>query len=120
MNNPVTYPYQALTAMQKYQAVCASTDELSCRLALWPDQTHLSNMIGITTSNATPGMNTEICLFGILYDAAWDWIPFRPIFVGAGGYLTQTMPNTAVYQIAKALGPHTIFVSPSQFFLLNP
>ncbi len=118
--NLITYSYQALTAMRKYQVVCPSTDEMSCKLVNWPDQIDLSNIIGITMHDAIPGEAINICLFGILYDTSWDWESFKPIYVGDGGYLTQIMPPRSIYKVAKALGPNTIYVAPSQLFLLTP
>jgi hypothetical protein len=115
----VTYQWQALTSMQQYQAVSASSDELSCQLANWPDQSLLSNVLGVILNNALAGQLVTVVLFGIIYDPNFNWIPKNPVYIGNGGYLTQTIPNTSVYQIGKAIGPHTLFVCPSPFLLLN-
>lgn len=115
----VIYKWQALTPMQKYQAVSSSSDELSCQLANWPNQTLLSNVLGVILSNAVAGQLVEVVLLGIIYDSSFSWIPNAPVYIGSGGYLTQTIPSTAVYQIGKAVGTHTLFISPSQFLLLN-
>jgi len=121
MDSQVTYQLQAKTAMQKYQAVSqCSTDEMSCELVTWPDEARLSNFLGVITNNATPGQNTTIVMYGIISDPNFSWIANSPIYIGAGGYLTQTMPTSNVRMIGKALGPHVMFVNPSQFFLMNP
>ena len=121
MESILSYELQAETAMQQYQAVSSSaSNEMNCRLSMWPDEDVMSNVLGITKTNAFNGQMVEIVLEGILFDLKWNWIPNKPIFVGGGGYLTQTMPTKSVYQIAKAIGPHTIFVAPSMFLLLNP
>lgn len=115
----ITYQWQAIGPMQKYQAVSASIDELSCQLANWPDQSLLSNVLGVILNNALAGQLVTVVLFGIIYDPNFNWIPKNPVYIGNGGYLTQTIPNTSVYQIGKAIGPHTLFVYPSPFLLLN-
>jgi len=115
----VIYKAQALTNMTKYQAVSSLTDDITVGLSLWPDATLMSNVLGIVLNTVTAGQIVNILQLGIIQDSNWNWIPQKPIYVGAGGYLTQIKPTTAIYTIAKAVGRTSIFVSPSQLFLLN-
>ena len=115
----ITNQWQALTNIQQYQVVSSYLDGISCQLANWPDQGLLSNVLGVVLNNVPSGGLATVVLFGIIYDSNFNWIPNAPVYVGAGGYLTQSIPASSVYQIGKAVGPHSIFVIPSPFLLLN-
>ncbi|RJO72976.1 hypothetical protein D5S18_22130 [Nocardia panacis] len=76
---------------------------------------HLGLPIGITTGAATPGSDVQVCMFGEMTEPSWSWAP-GPIFLGATGALTQSVPTgpaAFVAQLAAATASSTVFVDRS-------
>jgi len=67
---------------------------------------------GITTGAASSGAAASIIANGEVTEAGWNWTP-GPVWLGASGTLTQTVPTTgALVRMGTALGPTTMFVEP--------
>ena len=118
MNN-VTYQAQAATNMTKYQVVSSLNDDITVGLSLWPDVVLMSNILGIILNTVTSGQIVNILQCGVVQDLNWNWIPQKSIYVGPGGYLTQILPSKAIYIVGKAVGRTSMFVAPSQLYLLS-
>ncbi|MCM6789907.1 hypothetical protein NDR87_26385 [Nocardia sp. CDC159] len=76
------------------------------------DPTHLTLPIGITANAALAGDPVQVVMFGEMTDPSWAWTP-GPIFLGAAGALTQSVPSDpAVFlaQLAAATAATTLFV----------
>lgn len=74
---------------------------------------HLALPVGITSGAATSGDQVQVVMFGELTEPSWTWAP-GPIFLGAGGALTQTVPDSGfLAQLAAATGATTVFVDRS-------
>lgn len=68
--------------------------------------------LGITTSAALSGDDIEVIQSGDLEDPAWNFVPRQVIYQGAGGVLTQTLPNIGfIFPLGRAVTPTKIVVS---------
>jgi hypothetical protein len=76
---------------------------------------HIGLPIGITTGAAASGDPVSVVMVGELTEPSWSWTP-GPIFLGAAGALTQSVPTSPalfVAQIAAATSGTTVFVDRS-------
>jgi len=72
---------------------------------------HCSRLAGIATASAAAGAEARVCAGGPVRFDGWSWTPGAPVFVGKGGGLTQTPPETGFVQhIGFALGRDSILV----------
>ena len=55
---------------------------------------------GVATNSAQSGMSVAVQASGLLSYNGWNWTLGQPVFVGAGGILTQTAPTTGFAQVA--------------------
>ena len=83
---------------------------------VYPDLTQLDQtVIGITTGSASADTLAEVQISGLQVEPSWSWLPNLPIFVGASGTLTQTVPATnTVLQIARPVTQTKIFIDLQQ------
>lgn len=69
--------------------------------------------IWITTGAAVSGATVTAVAYGLITEPTWSWTP-GPVYLGAAGVLTQTVPTSpgAVFlaQIGYAPTPTSIFV----------
>ena len=54
---------------------------------------HAWASVGITAAAALSGADVEVVTAGELVEPSWSWTPGLPVFVGAGGVLTQDAPQ---------------------------
>ncbi|MGW5514253.1 LtfC-like domain-containing protein [Nocardia africana] len=74
---------------------------------------HIALPIGITTGAASSGTTVKVLMFGEITEPSWSWTP-GPVFLGAGGALTQSVPGTGfLAQVAAAISGTTVFVDRS-------
>lgn len=68
--------------------------------------------IGIATQAAQAGGSVTVRSSGPVSDPTWNWIPGRPVLLGAGGALTQDQPlgMTHLVVIGYALDADTILI----------
>lgn len=59
-----------------------------------------------------PDADVEIVEGGLLEDSAWTFTPMRPVYVGAGGRLVQTLPDGFAFAriVGLALSPTHLHV----------
>lgn len=68
--------------------------------------------VGISLNAAALGDTVRIVVAGYMTEPSWGWMD-GPIWVGAGGLLTQSPPAVAaVIQIGVATGPQSLVVTP--------
>lgn len=60
---------------------------------------HAGRVVGLTLDAATSGDPVTIQLSGALTEPAWSWDSGQPVYVGAGGALTQFHPVAGFSQI---------------------
>jgi len=53
---------------------------------------HLHAPLWITQGAVTAGQLATVLAYGALVESSWAWTPGVPLFLGAGGLLTQTAP----------------------------
>lgn len=64
------------------------------------DPASFSRMVGLATASALPGDLMSAVRSGLVSDASWNWSLAAPVYVGAGGLLTQDLTGLAYIQIA--------------------
>lgn len=75
-----------------------------------PDHVLGDQVAGITTGATPMGQIAIIQAAGEMQDNAFNWQP-GPIWLGAGGILTQTLPTTgALVRVGTSLGPNVILI----------
>ena len=67
--------------------------------------------LGITAGAALAGAAVFVVTHGVMVEGSWNWTPRDPVYLGAGGALTQTPPATGlVLVVAIALTATSIEV----------
>ena len=100
----------AAVAIGAYRAVAFRADG-RLEPANHDNPAHLGRVAGITAASAAAGESAKARVSGILSFNGWNWSPGRPVYVGAGGGLTQTPPATGfVQQIGVAAGADALLV----------
>lgn len=80
---------------------------------------HANVIFGITENAASAGSENFVKIFGEMTETSWNWTIGQPIFCGANGLLTQTVPQTGfLIIVATAISPDTIFINIRQPILL--
>lgn len=60
---------------------------------------HASMQLGITTEPGFFADNIPVQVEGLITNLNWNWVDGVPIFLGANGALTQTMPQTGFIRV---------------------
>lgn len=78
----------------------------------------VESIVGISaTAAAMAGQSINVTIRGRVVNPAWSFTPYEPVFVAAGGVVTQTPSSSLVSrQIGVALSAHAIFFFPLQPF----
>lgn len=87
------------------EAVYASNDDL----------THLGRRVFLTAGAALDGDDVDLISEGPVVEGSWSWTPGEPLYLGAGGALTQVAPSSPAefsLLIGYALAADTIFFDP--------
>lgn len=76
---------------------------------------------GISQQAGAAGSSITVLQNGPMTEATWTWTPGLPLFVGANGTLTQTVPISGVMQeVAIAYTATMIVVQPQTPITLTP
>jgi hypothetical protein len=84
---------------------------------------HVNLVLGLTIESAVSAETVvQVVRLGELEDSAWAFIPFRAVFLGVDGRLTQTFdPSWAfVCVMGTALSASKIMVDVRPAVILNP
>lgn len=75
--------------------------------------------VGISVSAASAGTPIPIRTSGLTTETSWNWVS-GPIYLGAGGTLTQTVPTMgAIVSMGVAAGPDRMRVDPKLIAILT-
>lgn len=76
-----------------------------------PDHTNRPKWF--TTGAWTAGDTATLTADGLVSEGSWSWTPGTPIYLGAGGLLTQTPPSSGFLQVvAEVVSSTTIDFNP--------
>lgn len=105
-------PVSALRAISRIGTGVEHTDVSSLN--------SLSKFEGVSINAAGVGFEVTIFKSGLLTDVSWNWTDGLPIFIGAGGVLTQT-PSALIasQEVAIAVSPTSILLKPQPLFLME-
>jgi hypothetical protein len=82
--------------------------------AIQADSTQLAqqgNVLGVAANGANAGGSVNVQYAGPLEYNGWNWTLGEPVFLGANGVLTQTVPTSGFLQIVGVpLNPTTLLV----------
>lgn len=85
------------------------------RYASNTDIAHFGRLAGVTAGAASTGTETMVVRAGVMMEPSWAWAPDAPVFLSAGGLLTQSPPTTGFLQVVGvALSATTLFVNPRE------
>lgn len=108
-------PAAAFTAAQFLPAYCVVYESSPGRLSLADNSAAASSyaVAGITTAFAAVGGAVALAgNGGTVSNASWNWTPQQPVFLGAGGALTQQPPSAGwVLAVGVAISATSIFVA---------
>lgn len=100
-NVPLPYTYVTVTAgsdISLFRAVDVSG------LHVEPiTETRLSAYAGVSSVAVVVGMPVKLIVKGLISENSWTWTPDAPIFIGAGGVLTQTPGSLPMRRIGWAI-----------------
>lgn len=86
--------------------------------AIYADNTTMSHgnkFAGVSQGAATSGTAVSIKSFGEMTEPTWNWTVDEPVYLGAGGLLTQTVPvSPAKFSIivGMATAATKLFINP--------
>lgn len=98
------------TPLSGHSAVAADAAGLLIK-ADCTNPAHRGAVLGLLANAYSPGDQAVVQTAFTLEHAGWTWTP-GPVFVGAAGQLTQTLPVGAVFSqvVAHALSPTLVLV----------
>lgn len=98
------------TPLSGHSAVAADAAGLLIK-ADCTNPAHQGAVLGLLANAYSPGDQAVVQTAFTLEHAGWTWAP-GPVFVGAAGQLTQTLPVGAVFSqvVAHALSPTLVLV----------
>lgn len=68
-------------------------------------------VLGITINAALLGAAVDVQAIGEIDEVSWSWVSGQPVYVGANGSLTQTLPATGFIQaVGMAVAPTKLVV----------
>lgn len=114
----ITDTFKALETIPSFAAVSLSENG-QIQNTNWPDITSVSNFLGISLNAGFGGQDIEVCLFGVIENPSWLFIPLKPIYLYYTGTITQNNPEKAMRKIGKAISVNKLFLFPSELILLN-
>jgi hypothetical protein len=100
----------AETDVSGHRAVAASADGRISHVG--KDDADASYVIGITTSAALAGLETNLVTIGEVTESSWNWAP-GPVWLDVDGQLTQSVPVTGtLVRIGMATASTKLNVNP--------
>jgi len=98
------------TPLSGHSAVAVDGDGLLIK-ADCTNAAHQGAVLGLLANAYSPGDQAVVQTAFTLEHSGWTWAP-GPVFVGAAGQLTQTLPAGAVFSqvVAHALSPTLVLV----------
>ena len=109
--DPATKDYTATLDVRAHHVVVGQAGDGVRELDI-TDNSHGISILGIATQAALTGETTKVQSSGYMTEAGWSWTPEEPIYAGAEGLLTQTLPaGNYVVIVALALSATEINVS---------
>ena len=115
----VTHKMLADGPIAQYSAVSIGRFDNTVIPAFWPDPLVVSNVIGLALNAVGDGGEVEVCIIGAVTSNNFSFERGKPVYIGMGGYLTQKIPDKAIYKIGKAIAVNTILILPSEVFMLK-
>lgn len=83
---------------------------------------HAHGPLWVTTAAAADGAPVTAIAYGTVTEPSWTWTAGQPVFLGAGGALTQTAPTAPTAEFLTVVGIATateaLFVNPAPPILL--
>jgi hypothetical protein len=74
---------------------------------------------GVSNGAAASGQAVTVQTGGVMVEGSWAWVP-GPIYLAAGGLLTQSTPTSgAIVIVGHATGPTSMRIDPQLVALLN-
>lgn len=83
---------------------------------------HATAAVGVTLGAALAAADVDVVTTGRIDEPSWSWTAAHPVFIGAGGLLTQTAPTSpALFSrvIGWAISPTAIWVDPQASIVLT-
>lgn len=77
---------------------------------------HMGKLLGITMGAAIAGGSVEIRSDGEIQEPSWSFVVDQPVYLGASGIPTQTVPSRPGAAFLQVIG----FASAADRILLNP
>ena len=88
-----------------------TVDAQGAAIYLDPSVSGYQVVLGLAVTAAALGDAVTVARGDRVDDSAWSWAPNQPIWCGAGGVLTQTVPETGyLIKVAEPLTPTKIQV----------
>lgn len=107
---PLTVTHTAGEALGGHRAVAIASNGKAMLVS--PGDTLADAVIGLTIGAAALNAAATIQTEGELSEAGWSWTA-GPIWLGASGVPTQTIPTTgSIVRLGEAVGPTTILINP--------
>ncbi len=81
-----------------------------------------NRIIGVSAGAASAGAPVMVFNAGMMNFNGWSWVAGAPVFLGAGGALTQVLPaspSAFSIVIGRALAPDTLFVAIGAAIILS-
>lgn len=84
----------------------------------------LSRPVWLTTGAIMTGQSGLVTYLGSVAEPSWSWTPGQPVYLGAAGVLTQTVPSLAggfafSLQVALATSATELFFNPKSPVVLS-
>lgn len=77
---------------------------------------HANKFAGVTQGASITGASATLQQFGEMTEPSWSWTPDQPVYLGANGFLTQTMPVATSAKFSLIIGvaqtATKLFISP--------
>lgn len=84
---------------------------------------HVNLVLGVTIeSSVAPETEVQVVRLGELEEVAWSFVPFRAVFLGPDGRLTQTFDPTWAFVcvMGTALSSTKVMIDVRPAVILNP
>jgi hypothetical protein len=112
---PTTYRYIAGETLSGHRVVALSTSN-HVLYASNTNTSQLNTVLGITTGAALGGEYVNVKFAGMLVEPTWNWAPGLPVYLGANGVLTQTIPTLEngslfILYMGNPITPTTLYIN---------
>ena len=106
----ITEQFTAGSILLKHRLVSLSTTQPGyVNHTNWGSFDSVGRAIGVVMNDTHEGEPCDVCVFGMIEDPGWTFIPNKPVYAFDQGTFTQSIPPVNIFEVGMAVTSTKLF-----------